>query len=307
MRKVNLISVDLNLLVILEALLEEQQVTKAAERLHMSQPAVSRALQRLRETFADPLLVRSREGHDLTARAQQLQEELKTTLQRISQMIEAPRFEPATATQTVRFAGPDLEMALFVPNLLAAMHEQAPGMRVELDSQPADPFEMLARGEIHFAITGLLPETGMDQLHRILLESTELAIIMRNDHPLAQVPMTLDTYLSARHGYIALTGKGPMTSDLRLKELGKKRNTVLRLTSFMAVADFCEKTDLLFMLPLKLIQHLAAGRNVMIREVPPELKRDRALNLYLYWHKRNHKDPMHMWVREQLLQGVKDN
>lgn len=133
MRKVNLRSVDLNLLVILEALLEEQQVTKAAERLHMSQPAVSRALQRLRETFADPLLVRSREGHDLTARAQQLQEELKTTLQRISQMIEAPRFEPATATQTVRFAGPDLEMALFVPNLLAAMHEQAPGMRVELD------------------------------------------------------------------------------------------------------------------------------------------------------------------------------
>lgn len=307
MRKVNLRAIDLNLLVILEALLDEKQVTQAAERLHMSQPAVSRALQRLRDTFDDPLLVRSREGYALTPRADLIQAELKTTLQRISQMIEPPRFDPALATDTVRFAGPDLELGLYVPNLLARMHTQAPHMHVELDSHPADYFDLLAKGEVHFAVTGILPDSGMDQLHRVLLESTELAIIMRKDHPLANEPMTLDTYLSARHGYIALTGKGPMLSDLRLKGLGKKRNTVLRLTSFMAVADFCEKTDLLFMLPLKLIQHLAAGRNVIIKEVPPELKRDRALNLYLYWHKRSHKDPMHMWVREQLLQGVNDN
>jgi DNA-binding transcriptional LysR family regulator len=301
MRKVNLRSVDLNLLVVLEALLEEKQVTKAAEKLHMSQPAVSRALQRLRDTFADPLLVRSVDGYDLSVRATQIVGELKTVLQSVSQIISEPEFSPKTSKQIVKIAGPDLETALYVPDLLAVMSQQAPEMRVELDSRPADYFEMLSRGDIHFAISGVPPQIAEDQFHRALLDVTDIALIMGQHHPLANKRITLDEYLSARHAYISITGKGPAMMDRRLREMGKKRNTVLRLSSFMSVPDFCEKTDLIFMLPTNLIKKISLGRAVVSRTLPVELIAE-PFPFYLYWHARDHYDPMHRWIKEAVLQ-----
>lgn len=301
MRKVNLRSVDLNLLVVLEALLEEKQVTKAAERLHMSQPAVSRALQRLRTTFADPLLVRSAEGYDLSVRAGQIIGDLKSLLHSVSQIISETEFSPKTSKQTVKIAGPDLETALYVPDLLAIMRQEAPEMQVELDSRPADYFEMLSRGDIHFAISGVAPQTAEDQFHRAILDMTDTALMMGAHHPLADNPITLDAYLAARHGFISITGKGPAMMDSRLREMGKKRNTVLRLSSFMSVADFCEKTDLIFMLPINLIQKISLGRAVVTCALPPELKAD-PLPFYLYWHARDHHDGMHRWIKNAILQ-----
>lgn len=302
----NLRSVDLNLLVVLEALLEERQVTKAAERLHMSQPAVSRALQRLRHTFSDPLLVRSADGFDLSERAKQMSTDVKSVLANIKQMIAEPQFDPLTSKQVIQIAGPDLEMALYLPELLRVMQHQAPFMQVELDSRPADYFEMLARDEIHFAVSGIEPSVGEDQFHRTLLGVTDLAVVMGKNHRLAKKAMTLDDYLSARHGYVSLTGQGPAVMDSRLKELRRKRSTVLRLTSFMGVADFCETTDLLFMLPVSLIERLALGRDVVKRPLPTGLDLPK-LRLYLYWHARHHNDPMHRWVREQIAHSLNKN
>jgi DNA-binding transcriptional LysR family regulator len=299
MRKVNLRSVDLNLLVVLEALLDEKQVTRAAERLHMSQPAVSRALQRLRDTFDDPLLVRSADGYGLSVRAEQIQSELKMILQQVSSMISEPVFTPSSSKMVVKIAGPDLETALYVPDLLATMRKASPDMSIEIDSRPADYFDMLSKGEIHFAISGVQPKNAEDQFHRTLLDTTQIAVMMGEQHPLASSDLTYEDYLAARHGYVSLTGKGPAMMDSRLKELGKKRNTVLRLTSFMGVADYCEKTDLLFMLPVNLIDKLSEGRAVVKRPLPKELQTE-PLSFYLYWHARDHKDPMHKWVRELL-------
>ncbi|WP_054341801.1 LysR family transcriptional regulator [Neptunomonas antarctica] len=300
MRKVNLRSVDLNLLVVLEALLDEKQVTKAAERLHMSQPAVSRALQRLRSTFSDPLLVRSTEGYDLSVRATQIIGDLKTLLQSVSHIISEPEFSPKTSKQIVKIAGPDLETALYIPDLLAVMRQEAPEMQVELDSRPADYFEMLSRGDIHFAISGLAPLIAEDQFHRVMLDVTDTALIMGEHHPLASKEITLEEYLSARHGFISITGKGPAIMDDRLREMGKTRNTVLRLSSFMSVADFCEKTDLLFMLPTNLIAKISQGRAVVTKILPPELKGE-PLPFYLYWHARDHHDLMHRWIKKSII------
>lgn len=292
---------DLNLLVILDVLLEERQVTKAAERLHMSQPAVSRALQRLRRLFSDPLLVRNQDGYDLTVRAAHIQSDLRTVLQGVQNIVTEPEFNPAMSRQEVKIAGPDLESALYIPELMSEMHTLAPGMSIDLDSRPNDYFEMLANGDIHFAISGIPMESGESQFHRVLLETTETAILMGQHHPLAGKKMSLDDYLNSRHGYISITGKGLAMADVKLKEIGKQRQTVLRLTSFMAVIDFCEKTDLIFMLPLNLIEKLAQGRRVVCQE-PPELLRTPALNFYLYWHERHHHDPMHQWVRRLIIQ-----
>lgn len=301
MRKVNLRSVDLNLLVVLEALLEEKQVTKAAERLHMSQPAVSRALQRLRSTFADPLLVRSAEGYDLSVRAGQIIGDLKSVLHSVSQIISETEFSPKASKQIVKIAGPELETGLYIPDLLAIMGQDAPDMQVELDSRPADYFDMLSRGDIHFAISGVAPQTAEDQFHRALLDITDIALIMGAHHTLASKEITLDEYLSARHGYVSITGKGPAMMDSKLREMGKKRKTVLCLSSFMSVADFCEKTDLVFMLPTNLIEKISLGRAVVTRKLPPQLKAE-PLPFYLYWHARDHHDAMHQWIKNALLQ-----
>lgn len=297
MHEVNLRAVDLNLLVVLEALLEERSVTRAAERLHMSQPAVSRALQRLRDTFDDLLIARSGTHYTLTPRAEHLQVELTWVLKNIRQMVQAPKFDPLRTRQVVRMAGPDVEVCQLVPELLAHLQHAAPTLQVELDSRPSDYFSALVNGDIHFVISGLAPSQQDDQLHRIFLESTEVGLMMGAAHPLASQSIDLEAYLTARHGYISLTGRGPAFADATLKAMGKKRNTVLRLTSFASVSDYCERSDLVFMLPKSIVEHVGKQRDVVFRPVPEELRAPE-LNFYLYWHQRNHRDPMHRWLRE---------
>src|SRR6056300_615567 len=125
MHEVNLRTLDLNLLVILQALLEERQVTRAAERLDMSQPAVSRALARLRKTFDDPLLVKSAQGFDLSTRAESLKPRLNALLKGFAELVAPSEFDPKTATDRVRIACLDMEGALFLPELLKTMRTEA--------------------------------------------------------------------------------------------------------------------------------------------------------------------------------------
>ena len=156
----NLRTIDLNLLVVLQQLLQERHVSRAAEQLHMSQPAVSRALQRLRQTFDDPLLVRSTEGYDLSARATSLLPQLNQLLDNTKSLITGPAFEPASSLQTVRFYGPDPEIDWFLPLLFARMRDQAPYMGLEARSEPQDHFALLESGDVHFVLSAFKPRTS---------------------------------------------------------------------------------------------------------------------------------------------------
>ena len=200
MREVNLRSIDLNLLVVLQQLLETRHVTRAAERLHMSQPAVSRALQRLRDTFDDALLVRTTQGFDLSARGEELLPRLQVLLAGISQLVAEPVFEPSTAEDVVRFYGLDLEVACFLPQLMAVLRQEAPRMRLEVRSEPRDHFEFLEQGTVHFTVTGMAPKTAEDQYRRLLLSQTGSVCVMGADNPLAQGELTLEKYVAASHG-----------------------------------------------------------------------------------------------------------
>lgn len=301
MREVNLRSVDLNLLVVLQQLLETRHVTRAAELLHMSQPAVSRALQRLRATFDDPLLVRTTQGYDLSARAEELLPRLQELLAGLTKLIAEPEFNPAEAEDVVRVYGLDLEVACFVSPLIQVLRREAPKMRLEVRTEPRDHFELLERGDVHFCLTGMSPKTAEDQYRRLLISQTNSVCVMSADHPLADSELTLEGYLTASHGLVSITGHGPGFVDDRLAALGKKRHLALRLSNFMTVADFCENTDLLFVLPEVVAQRVARGRNVVLKHVPEEL-RSSSINFYLYWHERYHRDPMCVWIRQQMMQ-----
>lgn len=131
MHKVNFANLDLNLLRVLHCLLDEKHVSRAADRLHLSQPAVSRALARLRESLNDPLLVRTAQGYALSARAASMQVELAEVLRSIDRMIAKPIFDPATDRGVIKMTGLDLELALYVPQLVQRMRKLAPFMHLE--------------------------------------------------------------------------------------------------------------------------------------------------------------------------------
>jgi len=301
MREVNLRSIDLNLLVVLQQLLKTRHVTRAAELLHMSQPAVSRALQRLRDTFDDKLLVRTTQGYDLSARGHELLPRLQELLSGISQLVAEPTFDPATAEDVVRFYGLDLEVACFLPQLMSAIRKEAPRMRMEIRSEPRDQFEMLEQGDVHFTITGMTPKTTEDQYRRLLLAQTSTVCLMGKDNPLAKGKLTLDKYVAASHGLVSITGLGPGMVDHRLAELGRKRHLALRLPNFMTAAEYCENTDLLFVLPEIVARKIASGRNIAIKPVPDEIS-SRTVSFSLYWHERYHRDPMCVWIRQKIME-----
>ncbi|MDO6563805.1 LysR family transcriptional regulator [Amphritea sp. 1_MG-2023] len=301
MREVNLRSIDLNLLVVLQALLEARHVTRASEQLSMSQPAVSRALQRLRITFDDPLLVRTSQGFDLSARGRDILPRLQRLTSGVEQLIAEPQFDPSSAMDVVRVYGLDLEVACFVAPLLKVLRVEAPQMRLEVRTEPRNHFELLDSGEVHFSLTGMQPVVGEGQYRRLLIAQSGIVCMMSADNPLADGELTLERYLSASHGLVSMTGKGPGHIDERLAELGHQRHLALRLSNFMTAADFCDTSDLLFILPEIVAQRVAKGRNIVLKPVPVELTTS-AINFFLYWHERYHHDPMCCWVRQRVLQ-----
>ena len=301
MREMNLRSVDLNLLVVLEALLAECHVTQAAERLGMSQPAVSRALGRLRVVFQDPLLIRGSDGFVLTERAQQLKQPLADVLAGIQHLLMPMHFDPALSKAAIRIGCLDLEAAVYLNGLVPLLRQKAPGMHLDIDSHPDDFFGRLADGDLHLAISGLEPDAHLDQFHRRILDNSHLECLMGQNNPLAAGEMTIERYLAANHGVVSITGKGPAIMDERLLALGLSRNVILRLSSFLNVPDACAQSDLVFALPARLGARLAREHPLVSRPLPAALQTER-LPIYLYWHQRHHRDPAQQWVRQQFDQ-----
>ena len=306
-RIVNLRSLDLNLLVVLRQLLEDRHVSRAGEQLGMSQPAVSRALQRLRAVFDDPLLVRTSRGFELSARAEALLPALSQLLQDAERLVSRPTFDPAASTQVVRFYGPEPEIGWFLPPLFERMRRLAPGMTLEVKSEPREHFGQLERGEVHFVLSPFEPRSSTAELHRLRLAPLTLAVVMSADNPLAQGPLSVERFAAASHGLVSLTGRG---TGMLQRELagqghlapGDALHQPLRLSSFTSIAAFCEHSDVVFRLPRRFAEELARGRNLVVREVVPQTSTE-VTHVSLYWHERFHQEPMCVWIREQ-LKGV---
>lgn len=304
MRETNLRGVDLNLLVVLEALLRERHITRAATSLSMSQPAVSRALGRLRETFDDPLLVRGPAGLTLSERAEGLRQPLADLLAGLSGLVAAPDFEPADATGSLRIGCLDLEAAIYLPDLVPAIRQNAPNMQLEIYSHPDDYFALLAEGRLHLAISGLEPWAGAAQFHRRVIDHTHSEVLMGQDNALADPPMTLERYSAARHGVVSITGRGPAMMDERLARQGVHRQVALKLSSFANVPDACANSDVIFSLPHRLTRRLAARDGRLVTRPLPGALQEQRFPMYLYWHARHHNDAMSLWFRRLLLQTI---
>lgn len=231
MREMDLRQVDLNLLVALEALLEEKNVTRAAHRLGMSQPAASRALARLRSVFSDALLVDGPGGYVLSGRAEELRPVLRRILTNVSEMLEANAFVPATATGRVRLLMPDLQAVSLAPHLLVILAREAPSLDLDIVAPGANATELLENGGAD-AMVALIDDAPPGIQRRGLYDET-LVTLLRANHPALTEPLTLDRFLALDHIVVSVTGVGPVPVDEVLARMGRMRRVRLRVPELL--------------------------------------------------------------------------
>ncbi|WP_309486595.1 LysR family transcriptional regulator [Sinorhizobium sp. 8-89] len=301
MREVDLRRIDLNLLVALEALLDEKNVTRAAHRLGMSQPAASRALGRLRAVFSDALLVDGPGGYVLSSRAEEVRPMLRRILAGVGELLEANSFDPATATGRIRLLMPDLQAAVLAPHLLARFAREAPSLDLDIVAPGMNGIEALEHG-VADAMVALIDEAPAG-IHRRRLYDEELVTLMRAHHPALAGKLTLDRFLALEHIVVSVTGVGPAPVDEVLARMGRTRRVKLRVPNFFAAVEIAARSDLIMTLPSGLARAAANMRRFV--SLPPPLDLG-SFTMSLAWHARQQDAPRHIWLRRAIVTAAMD-
>jgi DNA-binding transcriptional LysR family regulator len=296
----NLRRIDLNLLVTLEALLTERNVTRAAKRLHLSQPSVSVQLRKLRQIFADPLLAPAPGGMFPTTRGQALLQPLRTALSDMRRVLEPrPRFDPVTAEITWQVAAADYaEYAILMP-LLAHMRKAAPGVRIAV-RQAADSrmTKQLDSGAIDLGFLAL--DAAPERLHSRVLFKEHYVLVARKRHPALKRKLTVDTLCQLEYVIVSPEGGGFRgITDTILESRGRKRRVVLSVPHFLFVPEVVARTDLVAMLPSRLVKDRSDHIQVVVPPLPIP-----SYEMAMIWHERSHLDPAHMWLREHVSRAL---
>jgi DNA-binding transcriptional LysR family regulator len=296
----NLRRLDLNLLVTLDVLLSEHNVTRAAERLNFSQPSISVHLSKLRDIFGDPLLLPGPRGMRPTARAEQLREPLRLALEALGRAVSpASPFDPREANQTWRVAASDYGESTILLPALAGLRAAAPGTRLAvLELIPPRIARQAESGEIDLALhTSEEAPPGMR--HRLLFRE-RYVLAGRSDHPRLKRRPTLAQFCAMEHVIVSPDGGGfsGVTDHALAAASLPPRRVALSVPHFLFVISALASTDMVAMLPERLVQDHPALRCVAPPvEVP-------GYEMAMLWHERSHRDPAHQWLREYIARTV---
>ena len=287
-------NLDLNLLRTLDVLIEERQVSRAALRLGVTQPAVSHALQRLRRHFGDPLLVRRGQIMELTPRAIELAGPLREILSSIRQLTGPPHFDPARAEGQLRIATTDYGLAILMPQVLADLSSAAPGLSIAYTPITDAMFDQLESGFLDLCLTG---QRSYRDLRVDVLFQERFVLATRADHPLVSGSMTVERFAAYPHVLVDVVHSRLHGIDERLAAMGLQRHIALRMPSFLAAAFFARRSDLVVPIPERFAALHAKSLGLAILQPPPELD----LGRYDYvqaWQARRDEDPLHQWLRD---------
>ncbi|WP_444814781.1 LysR family transcriptional regulator [Variovorax flavidus] len=291
---------DLNLLVTLEALLAEQNVTKAADRLHLSQPAVSAQLGRLRAMFDDPLLIPAQRGMTPTTKALELLEPLRQALDQVRTAVATHRqFDPGRARITVVIACTDYLQSAVVQPLIIRLREQAPGVRVALRSlDPALLGKQMASGDVDMAL--MTPNAAVSSLRARHLFDERYVLIGRRGHPKLRRRITVEQFAALEHVIVSLRGGDFVTPvDTTLAGLGLRRKVVLSASSFLLLPGIVMRSDFVALVPQRLVRDRVS--QLQIVECPFPVA---GFEVSMLWHERNHGHSGHRWMREALTESI---
>ncbi|QMV14314.1 LysR family transcriptional regulator [Vibrio spartinae] len=286
---------DLNLLVTFEVLMEEKNVSKAAARLHLSQPAVSTQLSRLRDLFNDQLLIPARRGMIPTAKALELTLPLRLALDQVRDTLTTHQnFEPQQADLTVMLACTDYLQSVIGLSIIETLRRQAPNVKVGLRSlEPARLEAQLANGEVDLAL--MTPEAAPPALRTRHLYDEVYVLIGRKGHPQLVDDMSLEDYVRLEHIVVSLDGGKFLTPhDQALKALGYSRNVVLSVATFLIVPELVTQSNFVALVP----KRMTLGRTDLTVVSSPVTST--GFSVGMVWHERTHGHSAHRWVREMI-------
>jgi DNA-binding transcriptional LysR family regulator len=299
---------DLNLLVYLDVLLTECNVSRAAVRLGITQPAMSNGLRRLRELFDDPLLVRTSKGMQPTERAEALQPAVREALSIIEQTVQPQaEFDPAASTRVFRIMASDYGEATLLPPLLRHLADAAPGVALDILTPSDVSFADLEQGRVDMAINRF--DHMPNSFHQNTIWHDSFSCVFNQQHPLAS-NFNLETYLASRHIWVSKTGMGqgvginPHESmrlgrvDETLSELGHERHIVVFTRHYGVAAMIAQEPNLVATLPTRLAQTLRGDDSLQIRQAPFMVP---PFELKMIWSPLLHHNPGHQWFRRLVI------
>lgn len=289
---------NLNLLHALDALLSERSVTRAGEKVFISQSAMSNTLNQLRDQFEDDLLVRGPKGMELTPLAKQLQPDLSRLMGEMKQLVSKPaNFDPATSERVFKVGMSDLAEFFLLPILLETLNKKAPNVQLHLEhADYVDTPGPFVSNQIELSVGCIFD--GNTHLSSEELLSFSVNVIARANHPLMQKKLTLKNYLSARHIRVQYRPESNYTKiDKSLQKLGKKRNVILTVKDVIPILFMLQNTDLLATIPSFLSPRLAKKLNLSMQELPFDVP---LCPTHLVWHRQNNNDPGLIWLRQQI-------
>lgn len=308
----NISRVDLNLLVYLDVLLRECNVTRAAEELGISQPALSNSLRRLRDLFNDPILVRTSDGMTPTDRALELQPLVRNVLSAAElAILPKTEFEPQGSNRIFRIMASDYTESTLLPVLLRKLRKAAPGIRLDIMTPSDVSFHDVERGKVDLVINRF--DTLPQSFHQIHLWDDSFSCVMSADNPVLN-NWNLDSYLSSKHVWVSKTGMGVgvgMTPDdvqrlgwvdEALAKIDAMRDIALFTRHYQAALLLGEQDDLIVTIPTMAANGMAGNDKVVILDPPFEIPR---MRLKMVWSPLLQHDPGHKWLR-QIIKSVSE-
>ncbi len=309
----NLSNIDLNLLVYFDILLREQNVTKAAHHLGITQPAMSNSLRRLRDLFDDPLLVRTSDGMTATERALELQPLIRNVLAGVERAVQPQKeFNPAQSNRVFRMMASDYGESTLLSSVLTRLREMAPGVTLDILTPSDVDFVDLEQGKVDMAINRFneLPLS----FHQITLWKDHYSCLMSSENPVLD-DFTLDNYLKAQHIWVSKTGMGVGVGmnpndkqrlgrvDEALAALGKKRDISVFTRHYQVARLLVVQNDLIVTLPSKAAELEAENPNLAIRPPPFSIP---PFNLKMAWSPLLQQNLGHQWLRRLIVEVAKD-
>jgi DNA-binding transcriptional LysR family regulator len=298
-------SPDLNLLRIALALYDELSVSRAARHLGMSQPAVSKALRRLRETFDDPLFVRSPRGIVPTPRAHAIVDVARPHLQQLQvDLLKGDRFDAASSTRPFTLAVSDVAEMAFFPSIVEHFRTHAPNCPVSTVFVPdAQLVEGLEKGDIDLA-AGYFPTLALRNFRQRRLSSHGFACLMRAGHPLWKSRLTVAGFLAAEHIVVHSESRSLEVLERFIERRKMRRKIGVYTSHVLSVPFIVMESQLIATLPFAVVTRFTSLTSQVVAALPPF---DVQYDLKLHWHRRFDNDPRSLWLREQLAAVFKDH
>ncbi len=292
--------IDLNLFQVFITIYNEGNLTRASEVLHLTQPAVSHSLAKLRDAFDDALFVRRGTKMEPTLLTRNIIDDVRHSVAVLQSTLQPQSvYDYANSTRTFQLCLRDITEATFLPKLMAYVEENAPGVRIVSQRVERKRIEsLLTSGKLDFAMDVFIPFN--DDISHQKIKQDRFVVVARKGHPYLDDGLDTETYLASKHILVSTRAEGTGYEDFEFSRMGLTRQIALRCQHYFVACQVVKNTDYLLTMPESYAQSLNSQLSNAIHRLPIGIA---PIDVYLYWHNQIEKDAANCWLREKLLNG----